>query len=80
MIQFGGPVERMARVLHEARMQECYGNWQLPSRFRWPETREQWEHYQHNPHSAVLQALAQAKAVLAAKEGGMTNEAKEQAA
>jgi hypothetical protein len=52
----------------------------LPSRFRWPETREQWEHYQHNPHSAVLQALAQAKAVLAAKECGMTNEAKEQAA
>ena len=68
MIQFGGPVERMARLLHEARMQECYGNWDLPCRLRWPETRERWEYYQHHPHSAVLQALAQAKAVAQAIE------------
>ena len=63
MIPFGSPLERTAAILHEARMKECFGNWDLPSRFKWPATREQWEHYQHNPHSAVLQALAQAKAI-----------------
>lgn len=66
MIVFGGPVERLAGLLHEARMQECYGNWDLPHRFRWPKTREQWTHYQHNPHSQVEQALAQAKAMIKA--------------
>lgn len=63
MITFGDPIERLAAKLHEARMVECYGNWDLPSRFAWPTTREGWQHYQHHPHSAILQALAQAKDV-----------------
>lgn len=66
MIAFGSPQERLAAVLHEARMKECYGNWSIPSRFRWPETREQWEHYQHNPDGHIAQAMAQAKAILPA--------------
>lgn len=66
MIHFGGPAERLAALLHEARMQECYGNWQLPSRFKWPQTREEWAFYQHNPHSAIDQAMAQAKAMIKA--------------
>lgn len=65
MITFGSPQERLAAVLHEARMVECYGNWALSSRFRWPQTRDEWEHYQHHPHPAIAQAMAQAKAVIA---------------
>jgi hypothetical protein len=61
---FGSRQERLARLLHEARMTECYGNWTIRSRFKWPETREEWEHYQHNPHPSILQAMAQAKAIL----------------
>lgn len=72
MIHFGGPAERLAALLHEARMQECYGNWQLPSRFKWPQTREEWAFYQHNPHSAIDQAMAQAKAMI--KAGYTTNQ------
>ena len=64
MTPFGSEIERTACILHEARMRECYGNWDLPCRFHWPETREQWEYYQHNPHSAILQAVAQAKAIV----------------
>lgn len=66
MIKFGDPVERLAALLHEARMRECYGNWQLACRFKWPETRDGWVRYQHHPHAQVEQALAQAKAMIKA--------------
>lgn len=67
MSAFGTPVERLAKELHEARMAECWGSWSSPSRFRWPDTREEWEHLQHHPHPAIGQAMAQAKALVKAR-------------
>lgn len=76
-VVFGDATERLACLLHEARMSECYGNWRPSYRLRWPETREAWQQFQHHPHSNVLQALAQAKALIAA---GWTNPAERKAA
>ena len=69
MSAFGSPQERLAAVLHEARMKDCYGHWTTVSRFKWPQTREEWEHYQHNPDGRIAQAMAQAKAAMAYFEG-----------
>jgi hypothetical protein len=52
--------------LHEARMAECFGTWTPSYRFFWPKTRAEWVHFEHNPHSLIEQAVAQAKAMIKA--------------
>ena len=64
-MSFGSKQERLAKVLHDAKMKDCWGNWQSAHRFAWPETREQWTHYQHNPHPVIEYTMAQARAALA---------------
>lgn len=55
----------LAQVLHEARMQECYGNrMDAPSRRHWPGPEVTRHNYGHHRSPHVDIALAQARAAL----------------
>lgn len=50
-------------VLHEARMKECYGNWQMHTRPKWPATFKEYRAQQQAGQSWIDQAIAQVRAI-----------------
>ena len=54
----------IGRLLHEARMKECYGSWtHMPSRYKWPETEKEYRGQQQTGQPHIDIAIAQVKAI-----------------
>lgn len=53
-------------ILHEARMQECYGNLRIQSRNAWPTTLKEFRTQRHLGQPWIDVAIAQVKALLEA--------------
>ena len=52
----------LAGILHEARMKECYGNWAMTCRVRWPATFKEFREQQQAGQSWIDIGLATARA------------------
>jgi len=57
---------RIGGILHEARMQECYGSAQLSSRRAWPATLKDFRRQQMAGQPWIDVAIAQVRALIAA--------------
>ncbi|HXJ94231.1 MAG TPA: hypothetical protein VMT20_15390 [Terriglobia bacterium] len=53
----------LGRLLHESRMKECYGNWQMYTRPKWPATFKEYRAQQQAGQSWIDQAIAQVRAI-----------------
>jgi hypothetical protein len=56
----------VGRVLHESRMRECYGGWQISTRRAWPATVKDFRRELHIGQPWIDVAIAQARALHAA--------------
>jgi len=52
----------LAGILHESRMKECYGNWSMSCRVRWPETFKEFREAQQAGQSWADIGMAEARA------------------
>lgn len=57
---------RVGGILHEARMRECYGNMQISSRMKWPETFKDFRGQRHDGQPWIDVAIAQVRALIKA--------------
>jgi hypothetical protein len=55
---------RIGKVLHEARMQECYGALQLSARKAWPETFKDFRRQRMDGQPWIDVAIAQVRALI----------------
>lgn len=57
---------RVGGILHEARMCECYGNAEISSRKKWPETFKDFRGQRHDGQPWIDVAIAQVRALIKA--------------
>ena len=57
---------RVGRLLHEARMDECYGKMQIASRKKWPETFKDFRRQRMDGQTWIDVAIAQVRALIKA--------------
>lgn len=62
---------RIGGILHEARMEECYGSMQISSRRKWPETIKDFRRQQMDGQPWIDVAIAQVRALV--KNGLITD-------
>lgn len=57
---------RVGRILHEARMDECYGKMDISSRKKWPETFKDFRGQRMDGQPWIDVAIAQVRALIKA--------------